>query len=638
MPNEKKQQEKLLSIDSLRHAEYYGLQGRFDELYARSKNGEEFTDLMPLILSRENILLAYRNIKTNTGSKTAGTDSLTIDAIGKLTADQVAEKVRYIVAGSPHGYRPKPIRRKDIPKTYDPEKTRPLGIPCIWDRLIQQCVKQVMEPICEAKFSDCSYGFRPNRSAEHAIARTYQLIQRSHLHYVVEFDIKGFFDNVNHSKLIRQVWAMGIHDTRLIYVLRQILKAPIKMPDGTMTRPERGTPQGGVISPLLGNVVLNELDHWIESQWQENPVCQKYVRPRPGMSPNRGCGYKAMRETGLKEMHIVRYADDFRIFRRTKSDAERTKIAVTQWLSERLKLEVSPEKTRVVNVKRQCAQFLGFKIKAVAKSGKYVVKSHIGNKQLDHAKRKLKEQAKRVARPPKDSAEKREIDLYNSMVMGIQNYYRIATCVNLDCDRLHRSLMTVFTNRLRTQKGNRLVKYGRKLTGTERKRYGATKTLRYMAGSGEPLYPIGYVQCKNPMNKKRSVCAYTAEGRKGIHDNLRINVSLMLQLMRQPLYDRSAEYADNRISLFSAQWGKCAVTGQEFQILSDIHCHHKIPRKNGGGDNYDNLVLVLEPVHRLMHAVQEDTIQKYLNILKLDKKQVKKLNELREKAGLKPIS
>ena len=184
MPNEKQQKVKLLSIDSLRHTEYYGLQGQFDELYARSKNGEEFTDLMPLILSRENILLAYRNIKTNTGSKTAGTDKLTIEAIGKLTAEQVVEKIKYIVAGSSHGYRPKPVRRKDIPKTYDPGKTRPLGIPCIWDRLVQQCIKQVMEPICEAKFSEYSYGFRPNRSAEHAIAKTYQHIQRSHLHYI----------------------------------------------------------------------------------------------------------------------------------------------------------------------------------------------------------------------------------------------------------------------------------------------------------------------------------------------------------------------------------------------------------------------------------------------------------------------
>ena len=131
MPNEKKQSEKPLTIDSLRHAEYYGLQDTFDELYAKSENGEEFTDLMPLILSRENILLAYRNIKTNAGSKTSGTDKLTIDAIGSLTAEQVVEKVRYIVAGSPHGYRPKPVRRKDIPKPYDHTKTRPLGIPTV---------------------------------------------------------------------------------------------------------------------------------------------------------------------------------------------------------------------------------------------------------------------------------------------------------------------------------------------------------------------------------------------------------------------------------------------------------------------------------------------------------------------------
>lgn len=103
-----------------------------------------------------------------------------------------------------------------------------------------------MEPICEAKFSENSYGFRPNRSAEHAIARTYQLMQRSNLHYVVEFDIKGFFDNVDHSKLIRQIWAMGIRDTHLIYVLRQILKAPVKMPDGQMFYPSKGTPQGGL--------------------------------------------------------------------------------------------------------------------------------------------------------------------------------------------------------------------------------------------------------------------------------------------------------------------------------------------------------------------------------------------------------
>lgn len=194
-----KKKKTLLCDDNLRHAEYYNLLESFDNLYARSKSGEVFTDLMSLILSRENILLAYRNIKTNTGSKTAGTDKLKISDIAKLSAEEVIQRVRFIVQGSPHGYRLKPVRRKDIPKPYDPSKMRPLGIPCIWDRLIQQCVKQVLEPICEAKFSENSYGFRPNRSAEHAIASCSQKMMLANLHFVIEFDIKGFFDNVNHS-------------------------------------------------------------------------------------------------------------------------------------------------------------------------------------------------------------------------------------------------------------------------------------------------------------------------------------------------------------------------------------------------------------------------------------------------------
>ena len=130
------------------------------------------------------------------------------------------------------------------------------------DRIIQQCILQVLEPICEAKFHSHSYGFRPNRAASHAIARTTFLMWNSKCHYVVDIDIKGFFDNVNHGKLLKQMWTMGIRDKNLISIIGRILKSKIE----GIGIPDKGTPQGGIISPLLSNIVLNELDWWLSDQ------------------------------------------------------------------------------------------------------------------------------------------------------------------------------------------------------------------------------------------------------------------------------------------------------------------------------------------------------------------------------------
>ena len=224
------------------------------------------------------------------------------------------------------------------------------------------------------------------------------------------------------------------------------------------------------------------------------------------------------------------------------------------------------------------------------------------------------------------------------MVMGIHEYYKIATAVNLDCRLLHRTVMTVLTNRLKTQTGNRLVKTGRKLTKTENERYGKSAMIRYVAGSDEPIYPIGYIQHKHAKGYPPRKCYYSPAGRSAVHENLNINVSLMLKLMRQPSFGYNAEYMDNRISLFSAQWGKCAVTGQDFRALDEIHCHHKMPKESGGGDEYANLILVLEPVHRLIHAQAEEVIARYCALLNLDQKQLVLLNKLRGLAGLPEIN
>ena len=626
---------KSLCVDDLRHAEYYDKQDTFDELYQKSMNGEKFEDLMELILSRDNILLAYRNMKANKGSYTAGTDNRNITEIGQMAPDTVVEKVRFIVTGSQHGYRPKPVRRKDIPKPNG--KLRPLGIPCIWDRLIQQCIKQVLEPICEAKFYNNSYGFRPNRSVEHAISKTYTMLQRMNLHYVIEFDVKGFFDNVNHSKLMRQIWTLGIQDKQLLFVIKRILKAPIRMQDGSTVIPDRGTPQGGIISPLLANIVLNELDWWVASQWEENPLAlqgAKYRVIRTSEILDKSKGYVTMRRTNLKEMHIVRYADDFRIFCKTKEDALKTKIAVTKWIEERLKLEVSPEKTRIVNTRKRWSEFLGFKIKVIPKHHKYIVKSAICDKKAKIEEEKLVEQAKNIARPREKTTCLNEIRLYNSMVLGIQNYYQLATCISLDCRRFHRRVMTVLTNRLNTEKGCMLKREGGTITQSEKERFGKSKMIRYVAGIDQMIYPIAYIKYKVAMPKRVKVCSYTPEGRELIHTNLSLDKTVMYELKDDRSTNHSIELLDSRISLFSAQKGKCAICGEEFASARDVVCWLKKPKDQGGTERYKNMALIHRKYLPLLQNTFNDDLKALAKTLKVTAKTVSKINSLREQAGL----
>lgn len=247
------------------------MQSIFDDLYERSKNNAtKGVNLYEHIISKNNILLAYRNIKANTGSKTAGTDGITIEQYKIEDVETFVNEIRTTLKN----YKPQTVRRVEIPKSNG--KTRPLGIPTMRDRLIQQMFKQILEPICEAKFYNHSYGFRPNRSTHHAIGRCQYLANLTNNHHVVDIDIQGFFDNVSHSKLLKQMHNIGIGDKRVLSVVSKMLKAPVK----GIGIPTKGTPQGGILSPLLSNIVLNDLDWWISNQWENMKTKFNYKRKK----------------------------------------------------------------------------------------------------------------------------------------------------------------------------------------------------------------------------------------------------------------------------------------------------------------------------------------------------------------------
>ena len=620
----------------LRHAEYYDFQGIQDKLYADSQKGKEFKHLVEIIALPENIRLAYRNIKANHGSKTAGTDGRTIKALERLSD----EKLVALVQRKLDWYQPQSVRRVEIPKGNDPAKMRPLGIPTILDRLIQQCVLQILEPICEAKFHEHSYGFRPNRCQEHAIALVYKNIQVSHCYFVVDIDIKGFFDNVSHGKLLKQMWTLGIRDKKLLSIVSAMLKAEV----AEIGFPEKGTPQGGIISPLLSNIVLNELDWWVASQWEEFPTRKKYATgTNYNGSENKGNKYKMLRDyTTLKEVTCVRYADDFKLFTKNYQQAKKLFYAVQDWLKGRLGLDISPEKSKIVNLRKQYSEFLGLRIKAANHGSKqkpnYVVESHIKEKSIEKISECMKRLIHDIEFPgPGKRAEHAAVARFNAYVFSAHNYYDMATMVCHDLHPLafsvHKSLKARLRKRLKTAKQARKKKLRYPIPDFIKERYGNSDQLRFVRGYA--LIPIGYIKHRNPMMKRRVINSYTTEGREAIHKKLgrNIDTNIMHYLMRNPIPYRSAAYNDNRISLYCAQFGKCAITGEKLEI-GNIHCHHKLPKHLGGSDEYKNLVIVSESVHRLIHATNPEIIRKYLQKLNLDAKQLRKLNKLRSLANV----
>ena len=348
---------------------------------------------------------------------------------------------------------------------------------------------------------------------------------------------------------------------------------------------------------------------------------------------------EALKKTNVKEMRIVRYADDFKIFCRSYDAAVRTFHAVKGWLKERLKLDISPEKSKIVNLRKHYSDFLGFKLKVHRKRNKYTVVSSMSDKAVKKAAKKLVEQIKRIQKPDSGKEQYKMIQNYNSKVMGIHNYYKIATRICLDCRKIAFQATAVFKNRMR--KNFKSVKYYKKrkkrvpnISKAVKMNYGKSEQIRFI--SGYAVAPIGYVQNKIPKCKKKSVNKYTAEGRAEIHNNLGIDTFTLLKLMQNPISNRSIQYADNRISLYAGQYGECAVTGIKLEY-SDIHCHHKTPRCQGGTDEYRNLVIVHEDIHRLIHATKQDTISQYISEYK-DTIDLRKLNELRNLAGNTEIS
>jgi RNA-directed DNA polymerase len=275
--------------------------------------------LLERIVSRKNMQRAWRRVKANKGA--AGVDAMSIDAFPAYARKNWKEIRELLLAGT---YQPSPVKRVEIPKASG--GTRPLGIPTVRDRLIQQATSQVLVPIFDPDFSDHSYGFRPGRSAHDAVMQVREYLREGY-RTAVDMDLEKFFDTVNHDVLMHRV-ARKVHDKRVLRLIGKYLRAGV-MVNGRLQATRSGVPQGGPLSPLLANILLDDLDKELERR-----------------------GHR-----------FVRYADDFIIVVKSLRAGERVMRSVQRFLERRLKLSVNERKTRVAGT--DTTNFLGFTFKGV---------------------------------------------------------------------------------------------------------------------------------------------------------------------------------------------------------------------------------------------------------------------------------
>ncbi|WP_257145348.1 reverse transcriptase domain-containing protein [Bacillus cereus] len=392
-----------------------------------------------------------------------------------------------------------------------------------------------------------------------------------------------------------------------------MLKAPVKGIGVTNT----GTPQGGILSPLLSNVVLNDLDWWISNQWETFETSQPYS--------SIGNKYRALKNTSnLKEMFIVRYADDFKIFTRDYETARKAFYGVRKYLEAHLNLNCAKDKSKITNIRKKGSDFLGFTLKTRKTRGKYVADTYVSHKAKENINTNLKELIKRVRKTNKA----KDVTRLNLYILGIQNYYRCATQVALDFSKIAYRVQTTLFNRLKSIACKERPKNP---SGLYKSLYNRKNTTYQVAGVY--LFPIADIRTKTVMNFTQSISDYTKEGRQKIHKNLELTITHNLMKIIRGTDNQNTEYVDNKVSRYSMQKGKCSVLGI-FLTAEDLHCHHIKPKALGGTDEFKNLTIVHKGIHVLIHAKQTETIEKYLTYFNLTKTQLEKLNEFRRASNL----
>jgi RNA-directed DNA polymerase len=388
-----------------------GMQAKLHR-WAAAGPGRRFDDLFNLVHDPATLIVAFSRVAGNKGANTPGVDGVTAEYVEKeVGVPGFLDDLRAALKDG--SFRPLPVRERMIPKPGGSGKLRKLGIPAIADRVVQAALKLVLEPVFEADFEPVSYGFRPKRRAQDAIAEIHYYGTRGY-HWVLDADIEAAFDNVSHPAVMDRVRAR-VKDKRVLALVKAFLKAGVLTELGEHRETLTGTPQGGILSPLIFNIALSALDEHLTAPWKEDgAMSADYKRA-------------ARRRKGLPNWRIIRYADDFAVMiHGSEHDAEALREEIAGVLAG-LGLRLSEAKTRVAHMDEGFS-FLGFRIQRRRKRGtdKWYIYTFIDDRPIRSLKAKIRALTHRTSQLDLEYV----LTRLNQVMHGWANYFRHAVAKN----------------------------------------------------------------------------------------------------------------------------------------------------------------------------------------------------------------
>jgi len=560
------------------------MEKRFDDY----KNGRiDMGMIHEMVYDINNVSLALRQLSKSSGRMSKGHDGTNYQTLEKYSIYELSRIVKDRLLNKKMDY----VRRTYIPKNRKKTIMRPLGICSVWDKLVEKCIQLVLDPYCETKFVDSSFGFREQVSAHNALARVKNQCQT--MPYVLSLDLQDYFGTIDPDITYREMWHMGIKNQVILNYIYQFVKKGYYEGSCKVIDP-KGTPQGSILGPLIANIYLHRFDVWLKDQgdcWHDRSVT-KFHDER-----NRR---RNLERTNLKIGIHVRYADDILVLCKDKDDAERFKISVTKYLTRNMKLIVNEDKTRIYDLTKERMKFLGYVFYVWGfnqKKGKYRASNVLPKEKADEIVDKARELLRKIRKKPTFE----NIHHWNTYVVGLHNYYKGMTHFYNCFTKIGWRLRKLFYHTM-----SRRAKFTKEQSYKNNFMEGTYRSWGINGYYSFESYPIIEIWWANwdikLIGGKRSRVVRENPYNYGEKKH-KPGVSLddISYLVNSSKYIKNSRLAMFRVSKYSSVKGISYLSG-EYVPVEQYHCHHIKPLSKGGTNDFDNLCVLSELEHTILHS------------------------------------